>query len=97
MSKKRSKYGLGRFLQGRAAEGLVETRLTEASSIACYDFVHPTYLETICVHRMSLKSELCGLTYCPTILHILGIILWLHSISGTKPSGFIQISVVPNT
>ena len=38
----------GRFL----AEGLIETRLTEASSVVCYDSTYPTiiYVGTICVH-----------------------------------------------
>ena len=41
--------GVSKHLQGGVEEDLVETRLTEASSIICYDFAHPTYLETYCV------------------------------------------------
>ena len=32
------------------AGSLVETRLTKACIIVCYDYVHPKYLETDCVH-----------------------------------------------
>ena len=40
------------FIRQSIAGGFVETRLTEASSIVCYDSAHPTYLETICVHSV---------------------------------------------
>ena len=46
---------------------------------------------SICMDLTSLKP---GPRYWPTILWILGIMLWLHSISGTKPSWFIQIAPI---
>jgi len=44
-----NKCGVNGFLQGRVAGDLVETRLTEACSIVCYNSAHPTHLETLCV------------------------------------------------
>ena len=61
MSTKRDKCGVSIFLQGRVAEELavctVRTTLM-AFSIVAYDSARPTYLETINVLMMSLKSEL---------------------------------------
>ena len=37
------------FLQGRIAEGLSRTRMTEASSVVYYDSNQQTYLETVSV------------------------------------------------
>ena len=67
----------------------------EIDNLACYmqsTYMGPQFWHwSICTDLTSVKP---GPRNWPTILQILGIMLWLHSISGTEPSWFIQIAPI---